>query len=94
MKLIFVSHNARFLICREQEKRHKITTLKIIEKKYFKKPKEPNLLTWTAKEQLKYLNSMDPGLWTPEKLAESFPISVEGVKVNYDYMNVGGGHFI
>lgn len=51
----------------------------ILEKKYFKKPLETNLLTWEAKEQIRYLNREFPEEWTPEALAETFPVSSEGV---------------
>lgn len=59
---------------------------KTIEHKYFKSrgPVEVNLLTWSMKEQLKYLHSSDPNHWTPEILAESFPISPEGVVVSLE----------
>lgn len=53
--------------------------MKIIERKYFKQPQEPNLLTWEAKEQMRYLNSEFPEEWTVDRLAESFPVSREGV---------------
>ena len=52
---------------------------KIVERKYFKQPQEVNLLTWKAKEQIRYLHSEFPDEWTPEVLAESFPVSLEGV---------------
>ncbi|KAK4294729.1 hypothetical protein Pmani_032661 [Petrolisthes manimaculis] len=55
---------------------------KTIEHKYFKKykPKEENFMTWSMKEQLRYLNSTDPDAWTPEVLSKAFPTSSEGVK--------------
>lgn len=54
---------------------------KTIQRKYFKSRglEEENLLTWSMKEQLKYLHSTDPDRWTPEVLSDSFPISPEGV---------------
>uniref|UniRef100_A0A023G8R6 Uncharacterized protein n=1 Tax=Amblyomma triste TaxID=251400 RepID=A0A023G8R6_AMBTT len=52
----------------------------IIRRKYFKVPPETNLLTWAAKQQIHYLHSLDPEEWTAEKISESFPISVQGVK--------------
>ncbi len=39
-----------------------------------------NLLTWDAKEQIKHLNLEDPEQWTPEKIADSYPIELENVK--------------
>lgn len=38
------------------------------------------MLTWAAKEQIRYLNAEYPDEWTPERLAESFPVSVDGVR--------------
>ena len=32
-----------------------------------------NLLTWDAKEQIKYLHLNDPEMWTIEKLSDSYP---------------------
>ncbi|KAK7484507.1 hypothetical protein BaRGS_00024263 [Batillaria attramentaria] len=52
---------------------------KIMARKHFKKPQEINLLTWEAKEQIRYLHNKFPDEWTPEALAESFPVSREGV---------------
>ncbi|XP_059174647.1 neugrin-like [Physella acuta] len=52
---------------------------KTIEKKFFRKPEEPNLLTWSAKEQIRYLHEKDPKEWTINKLAKSFPIDRRGI---------------
>ena len=52
---------------------------KIIERKHFKAPQEVNLLTWDAKEQMRYLHQEFPDVWTVDKLAQSFPVSREGV---------------
>ena len=52
----------------------------IIGKKYFKPEPEANVLSWRAKEQIRYLNSMFPDEWTPDEIANSFPISVDGVQ--------------
>lgn len=52
----------------------------IIRRKYFKVPPETNLLTWAAKEQIHYLHNLDPTEWTPERIAECFPVSVQGAK--------------
>ena len=54
--------------------------MKIIERKHFKKEQEINLLTYDAKEQIRYLNGEYPEEWTPERISKSFPISVEGVR--------------
>ncbi|TMW50146.1 hypothetical protein DOY81_004771 [Sarcophaga bullata] len=52
----------------------------IVERKYFRKEPLPNLLTYAEKEQIKYLHSGDKDEWTIEKLAESFPASVETIR--------------
>ncbi|XP_045156180.2 uncharacterized protein LOC123522814 [Mercenaria mercenaria] len=54
---------------------------KIIEKKEraLYGEKMPRLLTWAARLQIIYLNKTDPAYWTPDMLAESFPVSKHGV---------------
>ncbi|XP_005109154.1 uncharacterized protein LOC101853351 [Aplysia californica] len=52
---------------------------KTIEKKFFKKRKSLNLLTWRAKEQIRFLNRGDPETWTVQALADSFPVSEESI---------------
>lgn len=42
-------------------------------------PKEIGLLTWAEKENIRYLVESDPETWTPETIAEAYPISPEGV---------------
>ncbi|KAK3607904.1 hypothetical protein CHS0354_036730 [Potamilus streckersoni] len=64
---------------RYEKKQREWLKNKIIEKKYFSPPKETSLLTWNAKEQIRYLNREYPDQWTPEKLSKSFPISPDGV---------------
>lgn len=51
----------------------------IVKEKYFKQ-NMPNLLTWSEKEQIRHLASTEPDEWTPEKIAESFPVTVPVVK--------------
>uniref|UniRef100_T1J7N9 Uncharacterized protein n=1 Tax=Strigamia maritima TaxID=126957 RepID=T1J7N9_STRMM len=58
----------------------KVKQLKTIERKYFRKPPEVNLLTWAMKEKIRYLHNTDPETWTFQELSEGFPISPEGVK--------------
>uniref|UniRef100_A0A1B6M254 Uncharacterized protein n=1 Tax=Graphocephala atropunctata TaxID=36148 RepID=A0A1B6M254_9HEMI len=53
---------------------------KITERKHFKPPKEPSMLTWSEKEQIRHLHLSDPEKWTPEALARSFPVSPAIVK--------------
>ena len=50
---------------------------KIIEKKLFPKPPNPSLLTWMEKEMIKYLHKKDAVEWSKERLAESFPATLE-----------------
>ncbi|XP_057663428.1 uncharacterized protein LOC130898273 [Diorhabda carinulata] len=51
----------------------------IVKNKYFK-DKYPNFLTWSDKEQMRFLHSMDPEEWTVEKLSDSFPALPDVVK--------------
>ena len=50
-----------------------------MQRKYFRPPVEDNLLTWDAKEQIRYLNKEYPEEWTVDRLAESFPCSRDGI---------------
>ncbi|GBN64149.1 hypothetical protein AVEN_209563-1 [Araneus ventricosus] len=54
----------------------------IIKRKYFKYELESNLLTYAAKQQIRYLNKLNPAEWTPETLSKCFPVTVTGVKVS------------
>lgn len=48
---------------------------KVIERKYFREPKATNILTWRAKEQIRYLysqNNNEDGIGT---ILDVFPIS-------------------
>ncbi|GAB6031220.1 hypothetical protein CHUAL_009035 [Chamberlinius hualienensis] len=65
---------------KEKEWRRKCTIHNILKRKYFREPPEPCFLTFAAKEQLRYLRETDSETWSFEKLAESFPITVSGVK--------------
>ncbi|XP_028158179.1 uncharacterized protein LOC114351240 [Ostrinia furnacalis] len=51
----------------------------IVKDKYFKE-NMPNLLTWSEKEQIRHLANTEPDEWTPERLAESFPVTASTVK--------------
>ncbi|XP_055639587.1 uncharacterized protein LOC129777371 [Toxorhynchites rutilus septentrionalis] len=44
----------------------------IVGNKYFK-TKQLNFLTWSEKEQIRYLHNFDPEQWSIDKLVESFP---------------------
>ncbi|XP_041361127.1 uncharacterized protein LOC121377263 [Gigantopelta aegis] len=52
---------------------------KILEKKFFKQPAEPNILSWNTKEQIRLLNRKDPDEWTVDRLADSFPVSRDSI---------------
>lgn len=56
----------------------------VVKEKYFKEHM-PNLLTWSEKEQIRLLNSENPEEWTPDRIAESFPVTVPVVKVKSTY---------
>ncbi|XP_076443344.1 uncharacterized protein LOC143281929 [Babylonia areolata] len=68
------------LISRQLQQQQRKVKKKMLERKVFKQPQEINLLTWNAKQQIRYLNEEFPDEWTAEQLAESFPVSLEGVK--------------
>ncbi|KAG8265953.1 hypothetical protein J6590_082279 [Homalodisca vitripennis] len=67
-------------ITREMEHISKRQQYKITERKHFKPPKEPGMLTWSEKEQIRHLNREDPEKWTPEALSRSFPASPAIIK--------------
>ncbi|XP_062559131.1 uncharacterized protein LOC134223923 [Armigeres subalbatus] len=58
----------------EQETQHYRERLQswIVGNKYFK-TKQLNFLTWSEKEQIRYLHNFDPEEWSVDKLVESFP---------------------
>lgn len=49
----------------------------IVRNKYFKSTEKQNFLTWAEKEQIRSLNKTDTEQWPIERLAESFPATVE-----------------
>ncbi|CAG5132936.1 unnamed protein product [Candidula unifasciata] len=61
----------------KQLKTHRYKTL---EHKFFRKPSPPDLLTWAAKEQIRYLHSLDPEEYSVEALSDLFPVSEEIIK--------------
>ena len=65
--------------CREERRLQKKILYKVLEHKYFQRPQPLNLLTWDAKEQIRYLHAEFPDEWTLERLAESFPVDRNGV---------------
>uniref|UniRef100_U5ET21 Uncharacterized protein n=1 Tax=Corethrella appendiculata TaxID=1370023 RepID=U5ET21_9DIPT len=55
----------------EKEFKDKVASW-MVGNKYFRH-KQKNFLTWSEKEQIRYLHSNDPHEWTVAKLVESFP---------------------
>jgi hypothetical protein len=62
----------------EKSQRSKLKR-QIVRRKHFKRKKEISVLTWQAKEQIRFLNQEYPEEWTVDKLTESFPVSRFGV---------------
>lgn len=62
------------------EKNHRVAEFKKIERKFFKKEAYPNLLTWSEKEQIRFLYNSDPTTWSPDKLSECFPATADIIK--------------
>lgn len=58
----------------------------IVKRKYFKE-KVPNFLTYSDKQQIKYLYNTDPEMWTIEKLSEGFPALPDTIKVSMKCFN-------
>lgn len=52
--------------------KQKVSSL-IVGRKYFTE-KGTNFLTWSEKEQIRFLYQQNPQEWTPEKLSDSFPV--------------------
>ncbi|CAF0752606.1 unnamed protein product [Brachionus calyciflorus] len=71
-------------IVEEDIKKNKRIKLGIVKKRIDKienrDEKNFNLLTWDAKEQIKHLHINDPQTWTPERISESFPITLQSCK--------------
>ncbi|KAL4718611.1 hypothetical protein ACJJTC_013683, partial [Scirpophaga incertulas] len=51
----------------------------IVKEKYFNE-NMPNLLTWSEKEQILHLAMTQPDQWSPERIAESFPVTAQIAK--------------
>lgn len=69
------------MLLSEEDKRRQITKNRILKRKERAQlgPKEPNILTWAARAQIRFLHAQDPYQWTPEVLADSFPVSKEAI---------------
>ncbi|XP_013403113.1 uncharacterized protein LOC106168553 [Lingula anatina] len=72
-------HYNKLVTKSDEEKVRKILKWKILKRKYFSPPPETNLLTWDAKEQIRYLHREFPQEWTVDRLSESFPVSRHGI---------------
>lgn len=79
--MIFPPNNLNHVRC---QKKRKSIKLAIIAKKMKRLEGEKhtyfNLLTWDAKEQIKHLHLNDPEEWTAEKIADSYPITVDNAR--------------
>ncbi|XP_050399811.2 neugrin [Patella vulgata] len=64
---------------RIDEKNRKRLKFQILKHKYFKGEKEENLLTWKAKDQIRYLHKEYPDEWSINRLTQVFPVSRYGV---------------
>ncbi|GFR90380.1 neugrin [Elysia marginata] len=51
-----------------------------LKQKYFKPPAFPNLLTWAAKEQIRFLHRSDPEDWTIDSLLEHFLVNEDTLR--------------
>lgn len=67
---------------REMHKKREELPKHIVKQKYFDEP-TPNLLTWSEKEQIRFLHTRDPETWTPQKISESFPVTESAAKVGF-----------
>jgi len=63
----------RTLYKADEEHLQHLAKRKMIQKKMFPKPPNPNLLTWMEKEMIRYLHKKDPVEWSKQRLADSFP---------------------
>ena len=65
----------------EEERHRAFVKHKILKRKEKAKLgiKEPSILTWAARAQIRFLHAQDPYKWTPEVLADSFPVSREAI---------------
>ncbi|XP_077283535.1 uncharacterized protein LOC143909416 isoform X2 [Arctopsyche grandis] len=63
----------------EMLKKKDMLKKQIVKQKYFKE-NTPNLLTWSEKEQIRYLHNKDPVEWTLERLVDSFPMTIDTAK--------------
>ena len=79
-KLDALNYISPFQQHRSQAK--ELATLKhhTIKQKHFRPASSPNLLTWAAKEQIRFLHSSNPEDWTIDSLAEHFPVAEEALK--------------
>ncbi|XP_014283861.1 neugrin [Halyomorpha halys] len=62
------------------EKNHRVADLKKIERKFFRKEPYPNFLTWSEKEQIRFLYNSDSTTWSLDKLSECFPATADIIK--------------
>nr|XP_018903997.1 PREDICTED: uncharacterized protein LOC109035006 [Bemisia tabaci] len=63
----------------EFKHRHKVA-YNMVKKKYFKRPVEPNMLTYAEKQHIKFLHDDSENNWTVESLSESYPATPHIIK--------------
>uniref|UniRef100_A0A1B0CCH6 Uncharacterized protein n=2 Tax=Lutzomyia longipalpis TaxID=7200 RepID=A0A1B0CCH6_LUTLO len=61
---------------KQEESRHREKVAYWITREKYFKQKQLNFLTWSEKEQIRFLHRESPADWPAEKLAESFPADV------------------
>uniref|UniRef100_A0A1B0DDQ9 Uncharacterized protein n=1 Tax=Phlebotomus papatasi TaxID=29031 RepID=A0A1B0DDQ9_PHLPP len=65
---------------KEEERWHREKVAYWITRDKYFKVKQQNFLTWSEKEQIRFLNRDSPSEWTAEKLADSFPADLLTIK--------------
>lgn len=61
---------------RRAKKRHKsFVKFKTIERKYFRPPPSASILTWRAKEQIRYMYAEDPDQSGIHSILDIFPLT-------------------
>ncbi|KAL1123836.1 hypothetical protein AAG570_001607 [Ranatra chinensis] len=66
---------------REMSRMKKTVDYSRVERKHFKSPTNPNMLTWAEKEQIRLLHQEQPEVWTVEKLSKSYPATKNIIQV-------------
>ena len=59
---------------------HRVLKRILDKKNFFPDPKEPELLTWSERQTIRYLHAKDPVQWDTQTLAEAFPVTENIIK--------------